>query len=106
MDILTNRQQKSYDYVSRYSNFPYYFNSADSKYIYGLTSQLSQDTTYVTISITHPTTLDELANKYYGRPDYFWIIADFNHIQDPFVDLYGNYSSLNLPGLNTIEYEK
>ena len=45
-------------------------------------------------------TLDSLALKYYGRPDLFWVIADFNRIQDPYINLYENYNFLNIPLLH------
>ena len=38
-EILTQKTYKEYDYVSRYSVFPFYYNRIDEKYIYGLTSQ-------------------------------------------------------------------
>ena len=80
----TLKQKKEFkitdDYLSRYSNFPYYYNTRDKKYVDGLTANLQKDSPYVTVSVDFTTTLDGLAAKYYGRPDYFWIIADFNSI--------------------------
>ena len=52
------------------------------------------------------TTLDYLANKYYGRPDYFWVIADFNRIQDPFKPLYPRFEQIKIPNIGAIEYEE
>lgn len=104
MDILKDRDQKIYGYISRYANFPFYYNTEDEKYMYGLTNQLDSTTPYITVNIEPFTTLDSLANRYYGRPDYFWVIADFNRIQDPFIKLYPRYETLKIPGLGNIEY--
>jgi nucleoid-associated protein YgaU len=32
-------------------------------------------------------TLDSLALYYYNNPTYYWVIADFNRIQDPYLEL-------------------
>ena len=104
MDVLKDREVKSYEYISRYSSFPFYYNSEDDKYIYGLTSQLNEDTPFVAHSVVQGDTLDKLANYYYGRPDLYWIIADFNRIQDSFVELFGNYKTLKIPSLSSISY--
>ena len=106
MDVLKDESTRLYDYISRYTAFPYYYNSQDDKYIYGLTSQLNDDVTYVAHKIKQSDTLDSLSLFYYGRPDLYWIIADFNKIQDPFIKLYGNYESLNIPTLNRISFKK
>ena len=46
MNVLTDKSYKTYKNVSRYSNFPYYYNSLDNKYIYGTTAQLYKTTSY------------------------------------------------------------
>ena len=46
-EILTQKTYKEYDYVSRYSVFPYYYNRLDEKYIYGITAQLNKNTNYI-----------------------------------------------------------
>ena len=81
MEVLTKKQYKEYDRVSRYSVFPYYYNRLDEKYIYGITAQLN----------------------YYGNPLYYWIIADFNNIQDPYIKLEVG-QKLNIPTFNSIEF--
>lgn len=104
-DILTSKQYKDYDRVSRYSVFPYYYNRADKKYIYGLTAQLkTEKTTYVSHVVKHGDTLDSLSLYYYSSPLYFWIIADFNHIQDPYMELKEG-THLKIPTFNNIEYD-
>lgn len=105
MEVLINKQTKSYDYLSRYATFPFYYHTEDKKYIYGLTKHLNTNIEHVIVDIEMSTTLDSLANKYYGRPDYWWIIADFNRISDPFIQLFGNYETLKIPSMAAISYE-
>lgn len=105
MDVLKSKSSKSYDYLSRYASFPYYYHSLDKKYIYGLTAQLSDSTTYTLVNVSMNTTLDGLAFKYYGRPDYYWIIADFNRIQDPFIKLSDYFTKIKIPTITAIEFE-
>lgn len=103
MDVLKYPARKSYSYISRYSSINYYYNTNDDKFIYGLSKQLDANTSYVLVDIDEYTTLDSLANKYYGRPDYFWVIADFNRIQDPFITLYPKYKQIKIPSIATIQ---
>lgn len=104
MNILTNKSKRMYDYTSRYAPFPYFYNTKDKKYVYGITGNLSTDTEYVLHNIVDTDTVDGLALKYYGRPDLFWIICDFNRIQDPYVNLYEKYNFIYIPSLSGIRY--
>ena len=70
-DKLTNKQYKDYDYLSRYTSFPFYYNEEDRKYIYGVTSQLNQNITYVLHEVKVNETLDTLALDYYNNPTFF-----------------------------------
>lgn len=106
MDVLTNKSMISRDNVSRYAPFYFYYHTLDKKYIYGITNQLSDDIPYVEVKINSEDTLDILANKYYGRPDYFWVIADFNKIIDPFIKISDYHDKLKIPALASIEYEE
>jgi hypothetical protein len=36
MDNLKNKKYASFDYISRYSNVPYYYHSTDNKEIFGI----------------------------------------------------------------------
>lgn len=105
MDILKDEQYKEYENISRYTSFPTYYNTVDDKYIYGLTGHLSQDIEYVGHKVTSIDTLDSLSQYYYGRPDYFWIIADFNHISDPFVKLSDKFTTIKIPTLSDIKFD-
>ena len=87
MESLTNKTYKSYDYISRYSSFPYYYNKKDSKYIQGITSWLKESTTYVLHKVKENDTLDSIALDNYSNSTFFWVIADYNKIRDPFKKL-------------------
>lgn len=105
MDILQDKQYKEYDYLSRYTTFPYYYNKVDDKYMYGIVGHLKEDTAYVLHEVKDFDTLDSLSFKYYGRPDFYWIIADFNRIRDPFMRLKDKYSAVKVPSISTIMFE-
>ena len=104
MDVLINKSKKFYDYTSRYATFPYYYHKDDKKYVYGITNNLSSNTEHVIHMVKDTDTLDSLALKYYGRPDLFWVIADFNRIQDPYISLEDNFNFVLIPSLSGIRY--
>lgn len=105
MDILKNKQYRQYDYISRYAPFPLYFNTVDKKYVYGTTAHLNDKSEYVAHKVTMIDTLESLALKYYGRPDFYWIIADFNRISDSFITLIDFFSVIKIPSLSTLSFE-
>lgn len=105
MDILKEKQTINKDYFSRYNTFYAYYNTEDNKYMYGLTSQLDQNTNYIVHKVKENDNLDYLSNLYYGRPDYFWVIADFNQIQDVFINLYQNFKTIKVPALGSIQFK-
>lgn len=80
MNTILNKNFRQYDYICRYSAFPYYYNEEDDKYVYGTTAQLNQSTSYVSHKVGNYDTLDNLSLYYYNSPLYFWVIADFNQI--------------------------
>lgn len=106
MDVLKDPEKKTYDYISRYAPFTFYYHTKDEKYIYEITDQLNDNIIFVAHKISQKDTLDSLAEHYYGRPDLYWIIADFNRIQDPFVELWGNYEVLKIPTITNISYRR
>lgn len=104
LKILTDKQYKNYERVSRYQVFPLYFNNIDKKYIYGLTSNLDdKETSFVVHSVKRGDTLDSLALYYYGNPTYYWIIADFNRIRDPFMSI-SDRKTIKIPNFSNIHY--
>lgn len=104
MDVLKDKQLKFYDRLSRYSTFPIYYNTLDNKYVYGTTQYLKSNTPYKMYRIQNNDTLDSIALDQYNDPTYYWIICDFNRLQNPFVDLkVGGY--LKLPIISNIEFK-
>lgn len=104
MDVLKNEQYKQYDRLSRYSPFPTYYNTLDDKYIYGITSNLNTDTNYSLYTVKSGDSYDSIALKKYNNPTYFWVICDFNRIQDPFEKPVPG-TVLKIPVISMIKYE-
>lgn len=102
-EILTQKSYKEYNYISRYSVFPYYYNRLDEKYVYGITSQLRKDSSFVSYVVQQGDTPDIISLKFYNSPLYYWIILDFNNINDPYVELQEG-TILKIPVFNTIEF--
>jgi len=46
MDCLQDKTIRNYNYISRYNAFPFYYNTFDDKYMYGLTGQLNENVEY------------------------------------------------------------
>ncbi len=105
MDALKNKSKKQYGYISRYTSFPYYYHTLDDKYIYGITSHLNKDVVIVEHKVLETDTLDSLAYKYYGDPTLYWVIADYNDIQDPFIKLITKYKTLKIPSISNITFK-
>ncbi len=105
MDVLSQRQLKNYNRISRYSPFPIYYHSQDDKYFHGLTAQLKVDSTsFVSHKIEQGDTYDSLSLYYYNNPTYYWVICDFNRIQDPYV-MPEVGTILKIPTFSHIEYD-
>lgn len=105
MNVLTNERYLNYDKLSRYSQFPYFYNKLDNKYICGTTSYLKDTTNYQVYIVQPNDTYDSIALRAYGNPTYYWIICSFNHIQDAFsIPIPG--SQLKLPVMTDIEFEE
>lgn len=103
MDQVTNKSYRSYDYISRYTAFPYYYNKADQKYIYGTTAQLDQGTAYTLYKVKAIDTYDSIALEFYNSPTFYWIICDFNQVQDSFSKPQeGSY--LKIPSMASIKF--
>ena len=105
MSTLINKQYRDYTYLSRYAGFPFYYHTLDNKYVYGITSQLHDDIPYVLYTVKAHDTLDSIALQYYNNPTFFWVIADFNHIQDPYINLQIG-STLKIPTLSDISFKE
>lgn len=104
-NILSDKQFKDYKKISRYSALPYYYHAADNKYIYGTGKHLKNNTTHKIHTIKEGETLDTLALYYYNNPTYYWIIADFNRIQDPYKALEIG-GKIKIPTFSNIDFEE
>lgn len=105
MDDLKNKRYNKYDYTCRYTGVPLYYNSRDEREVFGLSKNLSKDTSWVAHKVMPDDTLDKLALSYYNNPTYWWVIAYFNDIQDAFVKLDRHYSVLKIPAINSIVFK-
>lgn len=107
MDTLKEKSYLDFSYLSRYAFSPVFFDTLKSKYVTGIGQILVKDKlAYFTHTVTRRDTLDSLALKYYNNPTYWWIIAQYNDIQDAFRPLYGSYKVLQIPNLSTLVFEK
>ena len=104
MDVLKDKNYKSFNYTSRYNGVPYYYHTLDDKYIFGLGSNLRKDINYTLHEVKDNDTLDSLALKYYNNPTLFWVIAYFNDIQDCFIKLGDQYKVLKIPNIANIRF--
>jgi hypothetical protein len=105
MDILKDKTYKDYDYTCRYSSTPYYYNTEDNKYEYGVGTQISKDVPYTAHKVLDTDTLDYLSLKYYNNPTYFWIIAYFNDIFDMYEPLINKFDIIKIPNITSIIFE-
>lgn len=95
---------KTYDYVSRYESFPYFYDEKNNKYYYGLTSFLDTSGSYVLYEVKPGDSYDSIALDHYGCALFYWIICDYNKIFDA-VTPPGPGTQLRLPPLNSITFE-
>lgn len=71
MDKIKDKSYRTYNYFSRYTSFPYYYNVEDKKYIYGTTSQMNKDIVHTLHKVKRNETLDSIALNYYNNPTFF-----------------------------------
>ena len=106
MDTLKNKNYAKFDYLSRYSNIPYYFDTLSGKEIFGIGTNLITDAEFVTHKVKPADTLNSLALKYYNNPTFWWIIAYFNNIQDAFTPIGKKYQTIKIPSITNIAFGK
>lgn len=104
MDVLQNKAYKEYNRLSRYASVPYYYHRLDDKYIHGTSFYLKDTTPFTSYIVKRNDTLDSLALKFYNNPTYYWIIASFNRITDPYVELEVG-STLKIPSMSNLEFD-
>lgn len=72
MDTLKNKTYESYNYLNRYTDVPYYYDTIAGRYVYGIGSQVVKEgVQYVSHKVLGSDTLEYLALKYYGNPLYW-----------------------------------
>lgn len=104
MDDLKDKRYAKYDYTSRYTGIPFYYNKRDKKDMYGLSKNMIKSSSWVAHKVKPNDTLDKLALSYYNNPTYWWIIAYYNDIQDAFINLSDYYAILKIPAINGIVF--
>ena len=104
MDVLKNKNYMQYDYISRYTGVPYYYNSEDQREIFGLSKNMIKNAKTITHKVKPADNLHSLALKYYNNPTYWWVIAYYNDIPDAFISLKDRYESLEIPNISTIKF--
>lgn len=103
MDRLQEKAYRTYNYISRYSSFPYYYNTEDEKYIYGTTAYLDDNTPYTLYKVQKNDTWDSMALKFYNSPTFFWILCDFNRVQNPY-EMPEVGTLIKVPALTNIKF--
>ena len=104
MDSLTNKRFENYNYTSRYTSVPYFYDTKNDRDIYGIGYNMIKTDNWVAHKVTLTDTLDSLALKYYNNPTYWWIIAYFNDIQDSFIKLSDHMSIIKIPSISGISF--
>lgn len=105
MDVLSDKTFISQDYISRYQGFPIYYHSLDNKYIGGVTGQLKNTQGYSVHIAKRGDTFDSIALDYYNNPTLFWVICDFNRIQDPYSVIEAG-TEIKVPVLSSLTFSK
>lgn len=105
MEKLTNKRYNSFDYTSRYTTVPYFYDTETHTDVYGIGTQMSSQTAFVSHLVRPEDTLDALALTYYNNPTYWWVIAYFNKITDPFIQLSTKFTTLKIPSISSIVFK-
>lgn len=105
MDVLTDKQINTFDYLSRYATVPFYYNTVDEKYIYGIGTQIDKNNIqFVAHKVTPTDTLENLALRYYNNPTFFWVIAYFNDVLDCYAPLLDRYDVIKIPSISSVAF--
>lgn len=105
MQKLQNKKYASYDYLCRYTGVPYYYDPAADRQVYGIGEQFKQDLPFVSHAVKPDDNLDSLALQYYNNPTYWWVIAYFNKITDPFIQLSTKFTVIKIPNISSVEFK-
>lgn len=105
MERLTNKRYNSYDYTCRYTGVPVFYDPETQGDLCGIGAQMSDKTAFVSHKVKPEDTLDSLALTYYNNPTYWWAIAYFNRISNPFIQLSKKFSILKIPAISSITFK-
>lgn len=104
-EVLKSKQYPQNNKLSRYSQFPIYYNTEDNKWVCGTTAYLSQnDTPYQNYTVVGTESYDTLALMFYNNPTLYWVICDFNRIKNC-MENPTRGTVLKIPVLSSIKYE-
>lgn len=101
----TYKGLKSYSYLSRYSSVPVMGDTTAGKQYHGTVKWIDEEASYTIYRCGINDTLERIALNLYGNPQYWWVIADFNRIVDPFAKLKEG-QELKIVSLNDITFTK
>lgn len=105
MDKLVNKRYFTYDYPNRYTGVPYFYDTVTKQDVFGIGQQIKKDTDFVSHKVKPDDTLDSLALTYYNNPLYWWAIAYFNTILDPFIRLCDKFKYIKIPNISSIVFD-
>ena len=104
MDRLKNKSYERFNYTSRYTGIPYYYDIETKQDVYGIIKPMLKNSAWVAHKISQEDNLDALALKYYNNPSFWWIIAFFNNITDPFIKLKDYFDIIKIPNISSISF--
>lgn len=104
MDTLKNKVYTQFDYLSRYTTIPHYYDTLSDREVFGIGTNLKTSSEYLTHTVKPTDTLNYLALKYYNDPTFWWVIAYFNDIQDPFKPITEKFKTIKIPNITSIEF--
>ena len=104
MEKFIKKRYNTFDYPCRYTSVPYFYDTEAQVEVYGIGTQMSSKTAFVSHQVRPDDTLDSLALTYYNNPSYWWVIAYFNKITDPFITLNSRFAVIKIPALSSIEF--
>ena len=104
MNDLRNKKFNQFSYTSRYTSVPYFYNKRLGREWYGIGEQMLKNNSWVAHKVTSHDSLDKLALTYYNNPTYWWVIAYFNDITDPFIKLIDRFEILKIPQISGIAF--
>lgn len=105
MRKLINKKYASFGYISRYTDVPYFYDTKNKREVFGIGQQMVKTTSFVSHKVKPEDTLDSLALTYYNNPTYWWAIAYYNSIIDPFIQLSTKFETIKIPNLSSIAFK-